>query len=308
MRIDFHSHQFPESLVQKLNQYYPGAQRLTLPGWSIDNRLREMEEAGVDIEILSCPQVYTKVDERSPEICRLVNDAIAGSCRQAPDHFKGFAHVPFNDMPSALAEMRRALDDLGFAGVMVNSNVGGRYLHTPEYLPFWEEADRRGIPVFMHPTDPPQHTDDEMPVLLAYEFDITLSATKLIYSGLYENFPDLVLILAHLGGAMPLLARRIDIGYDVPSFPAKYKQIPHRPSEYTRKLYFETGFCWYKPAFDCAVELVGFDQILYGTDHFSPDIKFMEWTNQFLDSLHLSPLEQEKIYQRNAERILKLEG
>lgn len=306
MRIDFHAHEFPAFLTDKLNEFYPENPRPNLGGWDLNARLQEMDEAGVDVEVLSSPFVYGHVDEHSPEICRLMNDAIAESCQLEPERFKGFAHVPFNDMNACLSEMRRALDELGFIGVMVNSNVGGRYLHTEEFLPFWEEAARREVPVFLHPTDPPNYQDDESPILLAYEFDTTLSATKLLYAGLYEKFPDLVLILSHMGGAMPFLARRIDVGYDVPSFGEKYKHISRRPSEYARKFYFETGLCWHKPSFDCAVQLVGFDQIVYGTDNFSPQVPFMRWTNEFLDTLDLSAVDREKIYCRNAERLLRI--
>jgi len=306
LRIDFHSHQFPAEWGKKMDEYYPNAPRLPLRPWDRQLRLDEMDQAKVDIEILSNPGMYGIVDEHSPELCRIVNDAIAETRRSEPERFRAFAHIPFNSMDAAVSELARAIDELGCIGVMVTSNVGGRYLHTPDFLPFWDEVSRRRVPVFLHPTQPAGYQDDEMPVLVHYEFDTTLSATKLIYSGIYERFPELILILGHLGGAMPFLSRRIDVGYDVPSFGEKYKQIPRRPSEYTRKLWFETGLCYYKPAFECAVELVGFDQIVYGTDHFSVDVPFMKWTNQFLESLDLSPVDQEKIYCRNAERILKL--
>ncbi|HXG37000.1 MAG TPA: amidohydrolase family protein, partial [Dehalococcoidia bacterium] len=232
MRIDFHAHQFPSEFASKFREYYGERAGFQPPAWSHEERLREMDEAAVDIELLSCPLAYSYVDEHSPKLCRLLNDALAESCRKSPERFKAFAHLPFNDMDAALEEMSRAIDDLGFIGVMINSNVGGRYLNTPEFLPFWEEAARRRVPVFMHPTEPPNNPDDEMPVLIAFEFDTSLSATKLLYAGIYERFPELVLVLGHMGGAMPYLARRIDIGYDVPSFPEKYKQILRPPSEY----------------------------------------------------------------------------
>src|SRR5262249_34262971 len=136
--------------------------------------------------------------------------------------------------------------------------------------------------------------------------DTTLSTMKFLYSGLLERFPDLILIIAHLGGTLPFLARRIDIGFEVPHFPEKYKQIPRRPSEYMQKLYFDTALGWHKPAFDCARGLVGIGAIVFGTGYFNEGSAFMAWTNAFLESLDLSKGDKEKIYSGNAERFLKL--
>src|SRR5262249_59144213 len=129
-----------------------------------------------------------------------------------PDRFKAFARLPFNDMDAALKGMTRALDELGLVGVLVTSNGGGRYLHTPEFFPFWQEVNRRRVPVFMHPSHSPYYRDDEPPTLLSFPFDTTLSATKLVYGGLFERFPDTVLIPAPLGGRRPSLAQRGGLG------------------------------------------------------------------------------------------------
>ncbi len=321
MKIDFHCHAFPAEYFQTLKKYYPDEIELKedpqgrlyavwantpLPAWDHGQRLVDIDKAGVDIEILSNPSMYIRVDEHSPELCCMVNDALAQSCKRDPGRFKAFANIPFNNMDAALKELSRALDGLGFTGVLITSNVGGRYLHTPDFLPFWEEVNRRQVPVFMHPATPPNYQDDEMPPLLAFPFETTLSTTKLIYSGLFERFPDIVLILSHLGGTLAYLARRIDLGFDVPVFPDKYRQIPRRPSQYMKKLYVDTALGWHRPAFECTRELVGIDHIVYGTDYFMMDSKFMDWTNEFLEGLDLSAVEREKIYSKNAERMLNL--
>lgn len=321
MKIDFHSHSFPREYFLKLKEYYPDDVVLRedpkagliafwagtpLPAWDHGRRVDEMTKCGVEIEILSTPSMYIRVDEHSPELCRIVNDAFAASCRQSPDRFKAFANIPFNSMDAALAELKRVLALPGFVGALITSNVGGKYLHTPEFLPFWEEVARRRVPVFMHPQPPPGYQDDDIAPLLAFPADTTLSTTKLLYSGLLERFPDLILILAHLGGTLPFLARRIDLGFEVPHFSDKYKKILRRPSEYMKKLYFDTALGWHKPAFECARALVGIDHLVYGTDYFMVDSTFMDWTNAFLESLDISRAEKEKIYSGNAERFLKL--
>lgn len=321
MKIDFHAHAFPEAFFRKIKEYYPNEVVLSedahghligtwvgtpLPAWDHGQRIEDMDKGHVEMEILSNPSMYIRIDAKSPELCRLVNDTFAAACRQSPDRFKAFANIPFNSTQDALSELDRALKMPGFVGALITSNVGDKYLHTAEFFPFWEEVEQRKVPVFMHPKPPPGYQDDDIPPLLAFPADTTLSTMKLLYSGLFERLPNLILILAHLGGSLPYLARRIDLGFDDHHFSDKYRQIPRRPSEYMHKLYFDTALGWHKPAFDCACELVGLDHLVYGSDYFMQGSEFMKWTNEFLESLPLSKKEKQKIYSGNAERFLRL--
>ncbi|MBV8134875.1 MAG: amidohydrolase [Deltaproteobacteria bacterium] len=323
MKIDFHAHAFPSEFFEALARLHPDMIRLEhdadgrlvavwsgtpLPAWDHSARLADMDRAGVAIEILSNPPLYSRVDEHAPELCRMVNDALAASCRRAPDRFKAFAHLPFNNLNSALQEMRRALDELGCAGVLITSNVGGRYLDAPEFNPFWEEVNRRQVCVFMHPSSSPFYRDDQPGTLLSFPFDTTLAAHKLVCGGLFERFPDVVLVLAHLGGTLPYLARRIDIAYDCPEFYAGSLQPRQRPSQEMRRLYLDTALGWNRGAFECARELVGIDHIVFGTDYFLRTAPFMDWTSAFVDGLGLKAADRELIYRGTAARILKLEG
>lgn len=321
MKIDFHAHAFPEAFFRKIKEYYPNEVVLSedahgyllgtwvgtpLPAWDHGQRLEDMDKGNVELEILSNPSMYIRIDDHSPELCRLVNDTFADACTQSPDRFKAFANIPFNSMDAALTELDRALKLPGFVGALITSNVGDKYLHTTDFFPFWEEVERRNVPVFMHPKPPPGYQDDDIAPLLAFPADITLSTMKLLYSGLFERLPNLILILAHLGGSLPYLARRIDLGFDDHHFSDKYRQIPRRPSEYMPKLYFDTALGWHRPAFDCACELVGLDHLVYGSDYFMQGSEFMKWTNEFLESLPLTKEEKQKIYSGNAERFLRL--
>jgi predicted TIM-barrel fold metal-dependent hydrolase len=323
LKIDFHCHAFPAELFEALKRHYPDVIDLqrdaegklcaiwantALPAWDHGGRLEDIDRAGIDLGVLSAPPIYSRVDEHTPELCRLVNDAIAASCRRDPGRFKAFAHIPFNSTDTALKEMARALDELGFVGILVTSNIGGRYLDAPDFYPFWEEASRRQVPVFMHPMNSPCYRDDEPATLLSFPFDTTLSAHKLVRGGLFDRFPDVVLVLAHLGGTLPYLARRIDIAHDAPGFFAGYRRPPRRPSEDMRKLYVDTALGWNRGAFECARELVGIDHIVFGTDYFIRGTPFMEWTSEFIDGLGLKPFEREMIYEKTATRIFKLNG
>jgi predicted TIM-barrel fold metal-dependent hydrolase len=322
-KIDFHCHAFPAEFFEAMQQFYPGAiefQRdehgrkfalwanTPLPVWDHDRRLEEIDRAGIDVEILSTPPLYSRVDERAPALCHLLNDVLAASCRRDPDRFKALAHLPFNDSGAALSEMTRALDQLGCVGVLVTSNIAGRYLDAPEFEPFWAEVNRRGTPVFMHPANSPCYRDDQPPTLLSFPFDTTLSAHKLVQCNLFEHFPHVTLVLAHLGGALPYLARRIDIAFDFPGFYGSYPKPRQRPSETMRKLYVDTALGWNRTAFECACELVGLDHIVFGTDYFIAGSNFMERTCDFIDAIGLTPRDRELIYSVNAARILKLDS
>lgn len=304
-----------------MQQFYPGAIELRqeqngrklallantpLPVWDHNTRLEDIDHAGIDLEILSTPPLYSRVDERTPELCRLTNDALAKSCRRDPDRFQALAHLPFNNRDAMLSEMARALDQLGCVGVLVTSNIAGRYLDAPEFQPFWQEVNRRGTAIFMHPANSPSYRDDEPPTLLSFPFDTTLSAYKLVRCNLFEHFPRVTLVLAHLGGVLPYLTRRVDLAFDSPGFYGSYPKPRQRPSETMRRLYVDTALGWNRGAFECACELVGLDHIVFGTDYFMRGTNFMERTREFIDTMGLRPRDRELIYSENAGRILKL--
>jgi len=127
----------------------------------------------------------------------------------------------------------------------------------------------------------------------------------LIYGGVYERFPDIILVVAHLGGTLPFLARRTDLVFDVPGFFPGIKQPARRPSESMRKLCVDTALGWNRGAFNCARDLVGLDHIVFGTDYFVRSTRFMEWTIEFIDGLGLTASEREMIYEKNARQILR---
>jgi predicted TIM-barrel fold metal-dependent hydrolase len=277
-----------------------------LPVWDAEIRVEQIERAGIDTEILSIPPVYSRVDEYSPKVCRLVNDALAVSCRQYPGRFKALAHLPFNDTQAMMSEMAWALDQLGCVGVLITSNIAGRYPDEPIFLPFWDEVNRRGTAVFMHPAGSPCYRDDQPPTLFSFPFDTTLSAWKLVRCDLFENFPNLTLILAHLGGTLPYLAGRADLTFDSPGFYGSYPRPNRPPSQAMRRFYLDTALSWNRYAFECARELVGLEHIVLGTDYFSDGTNFMERTIQFIDTIDLRPRDRDLIYSENACRILEL--
>jgi predicted TIM-barrel fold metal-dependent hydrolase len=319
LKIDFHCHAFPGEVLQALNAHYPDRIQLketpkgklyvvpagpALPAWDEGIRIKDIDAVGVDIELLSCPVVYMSLDGHLPGLCRTVNDALARSCRLHPDRFKAFVHVPFNDRRAALEEMSRCLDQLGFIGAIIPSSINGRYLDEPEFDWFWEETYRRGVPVFLHPSI--LSCVDRVLELLSRPFESTVAAARLVCRGLYDRFPELVLVVSHLGGALPFLAHRVDLGFEMPVPAGSEWEISKPPSEHMRKLYVDTAMGWSPAAFRCARELVGIDHLVFGTDYFIPGARFMERILDVLEKLDISAAERQKIFHENAARILKL--
>jgi len=320
MIVDVHAHYYPQEFLDKLAQFYPEhvlvregpggkpqtvAWGMPMHAWDREQRVREMDAAGVQIEVLSIPRLYMGMDQNTPELCRLANDACLLACASSP-RFRMFASLPFNDVQAAVRELRRVWGQPGVVGVLVTSNLGGRYIAEPAFLPFWDEVAREKIPVFCHPLPYPGYADDDPPPVIAFPTDTTTCLMKLLYNGIYERIPELVLIAPHLGGTLPYLARRIDLAYEYYDA-AKYRRIPRPPSEYMNRLYFDTALSWHRPSFECARALVGVEHILYGSDHgFRQPSDLMDRINTFLESLDLSQKERSMIYHENAERILKL--
>jgi aminocarboxymuconate-semialdehyde decarboxylase len=235
--------------------------------FDIDHRLREMDRKEIDIRVLSLstPNVYPWDAADQVPLTRRVNDALAGICRSHPDRFAGLASLPLKDIDASLSELDRVLD-LGMKGVMIGSNVDGAALNDSRFEPLWQKINRLRLPVFEHPMFP-THTDDmrefELPLRVGLIFDTTLCVTRLIYSGVFERYADFPYIAAHTGGALLMMLDRLDNGYRV--FPDCREHISKPPSEYARRLYYDTA-AFGAPALMLAMECAGSGHLLFGTD------------------------------------------
>lgn len=317
--IDLHAHDFPVEIWRLLNKYYPeefqlqtgdagltriGYRNSMMPVWDMAGRAADMDQTGVRMEVLSLPFVYSKLDDHTAEICAHINDVYASRCRQMPDRFKAFAHLPFNDMRAALRELSRCLDELDCVGVIVASNVAGRYLDEPEFAPFWSEVNRRRTPVFLHPIESPCYADVFRGAILSFPFDTTLAVARLVCSGIYDRYPDIVLIAAHLGGALPFLSYRLDAGLKQPH--DHPWTISTAPSNHLKKLYLDTATVCNRAAFRCACDMVGVERIVFGSDSFAAGTRFRANMLDFLESLDIPAGERALIYSGNIERVWSL--
>jgi len=236
--------------------------------YDVDVRLSEMDAVGVDRHAVSLPPFLfcSTADDRrfATDIVAQGNDELAGYVADSPDRLLGLGSVPLG-WPEAAEEARRALDDLGLAGIAIGSRGGGRDLDDPVNDDLWALLAERRTFVFLHPSgvpDPHRQADFWLPQLVGYPMETALAVARLVFGRVLERFP-LNLCLAHGGGCLPALRGRLDMGWTRKDV-ARTTAV--KPSELTDRLYYDTA------VFDTTllrrlVEDVGESHVLLGTDH-----------------------------------------
>ena len=250
-----------------------GAPFMTLmPGmFDYELRLKAMDQAGVDIAIvtLTSPNVFWGSAAHSLEAARLMNTDMAAQQQRFPERIRFMCSLPWQHPKLALDELKRACDELGAVGVMQLANVDGVSLTDRRFAPVWKEIDRRGLPVLIHPSAPPgtKYLDVMKYNLIAsvgFMFDTSLAVSRMIFDGFLDRYPDVKIIAAHGGGALPYLAGRLDICYD--NMPACRERISKRPSSYLKRIYYDS-VVFQQESLELAIKVGGADKVLYGSDY-----------------------------------------
>jgi predicted TIM-barrel fold metal-dependent hydrolase len=273
-----------------------------------ENRIREMDACGVDVQILSlsAPGIEQFDPRIGTELARKANDALYEVTKRYPGRIMGYAALAPRDPQAAVAELTRAVTELGFKGWNTHSNYGGTMLDDPMYRPILAKAEELGVPVYIHPTVSASDQLKGYGFALAgapfgFGIDVAVCVMRLIYSGIFDRCPQLKIILGHLGEGLTFLFKRMDWAYVRPFAPEMRPRLEKKPSEYLKNnFYITTSGNYYLPAFMCAYETLGADRILLGTDYPYED---MEECLQFVEGLPISREEKEKIYGLNAEKM-----
>jgi aminocarboxymuconate-semialdehyde decarboxylase len=235
----------------------------------VSKRIEDMDRVGIDVEVisLSTPNVFFTDAEHQPAVAKMMNDAYADLIARHPKRFKGFASIPMDAPDAALSELHRAIDTLKLNGVVLLSNIGGKPLTSPEYRPFFEEANRMKLCIFLHPMLP-AHSDAfreyVLGPIIGFPFDTSLAVARMCYDGMFEELPDIRWIIGHLGGAIPYLMERMDNGFR--DFADCRVKIDRLPSVYLKRLYYDTvSFSPY--TLKMVRDMVGAEHMVMGSDY-----------------------------------------
>jgi aminocarboxymuconate-semialdehyde decarboxylase len=330
--IDVHNHLYPKAYMDYLSKgvgalslkqtgpgtmafYYGGLRLATITKrghyeWA--PRVRDMEEYGIDVQMVSLttPGVELLPVKESVIWAKKVNDYIAAGCRKYKGRFYALATLPYGDVKASVKELERAHKELGAKGVTMFSNLAGDPIYLPKYLPIYEAAEALDMPIFIHPA-PPLTTaamkKARMPLpLYGFILDTTMAVTGLVFEGIFEKFPNLKVIHAHLGGVFPYMVGRVNDCYNTYQKDFGYS-LTMPPSEYYKKNVYVDVISFHLPAMKCCLEYLGVDRLLIGTDYAHP-IGGPQKVVGFVKGLDLPKAQFEKIMWKNAAKLFKLDA
>jgi uncharacterized protein len=280
-----------------------------------DGRVAAMDAAGVDVQILSLtsPGVEQLDAPEAVVFARETNDLLAEAVRRHPGRFAGFAALPTAAPEAAADELERTVRDHGFKGALINGHTRGRYLDDEFFWPILERAEALGVPIYLHPTPPPRpvieasYTGNYAPGVTAglataawgWHIETAIHALRLILGGAFDRYPNLQLVVGHMGETLPFMLPRIDL-----ALPTEMTKLDRPIGAYLRENLHYTfgGFNWVQAFLDLLLQ-VGVERIMFSADY---PYASMDEARDFLDGLPVSPADREKIAHGNAEHLLGL--
>lgn len=268
--VDVHAHFLTEDYVAAAvaaGHRHPDGMP-SWPSWSVRDHLTLTDTHGIATSILSIssPGVHFGDDAAARALARWVNDEGAAVRRDHPDRFGHFASLPLPDVDGALDELRHALDELGSDGVTIETNAGGTYLGDPSFEPIYAELDRRRAVVFVHPTSPPRAEAIALGrprPMLEFIFDSARAASDLLFTGVLTRYPHITWVFTHGGGALPLLADRMEL------FRSAFLGGGEGPGvlEQLGELWFDLAGTPFPRQVPALLGIAGPDRLVYGSDY-----------------------------------------
>ena len=269
-RIDVHHHVLPQFFREPQRAIgRTGTAFGKFPDWSPEHSLSLMDDLGIATALLSfsAPGIYYGDLAQTRELARRCNEYLADLTVKHPGRFGGFACLPLPDIDASLAEIEHALDRLALDGVVHLTITDDRYAGHRDYRPVYEELNRRGAVVFIHPTVPPRSDQNGWVIpsaILEYPLETTKAVGNMLFEGVLADFPDIRFILSHAGGAIPFIAHRLAIFDSLTAFIEKY---PEGALAHLRRLYYDTALSGDAAMLAAVQGLVDPSKILFGTDN-----------------------------------------
>ena len=341
MKIDIFCHIMPpkylkslkEKISPEVSKHLPSNYLLGLSDLGI--RFRVMDHYPDRIEILTVanPPIETVLkSEEAIEISKKVNDELAELVAKYPDRFLGaVACLPMNDVDEAIKEAERAIKDLGLKGIQIFTNIMGKTLDSPEFIPLYQKMAEVDYPIWIHPffenigqvaktekdfSGYRVFTGKEDPAWAMDRAVFSLPGAsaramiRLVYSGVFDRFPNIKFITHHCGAGVPFFANRIEMHYLMFGEKEELELSLKKPvHEYFKMFYADTALHGNTPALMCGYAYFGIDKLLFGTDMpFGTEMGLwpVRKTIESIDKMEITEKERELIYEENAKRLLKI--
>jgi len=324
MKIDMYTHILPPEYGAAVSKHTTQVQKQIGALWDLEERFRMMDKFDEYVQVLtfSIPPLEAAVEpKRAGDLARLGNDELIEIVTKYPDRFvAGVAILPMHDVDAALREADRAIKDLGLKGVLIYTNINGKPLDLPDFIPLYELMAHHDIPIWIHPRRDQTVADYEtekaskynLHGALGWPYETQLAMSRLVVSGVMEKFPNLKLITHHCGGGMPFFGVRVSSWLDT-----YMRMEPHStlsnltkpPIEYLRMFYGDTAIDGNTPALECGHAFFGAEHIIFATDMpFGRDkgeysVKIGIHT---VTEMAIPESDKKKIFEENAKSLLNL--
>jgi predicted TIM-barrel fold metal-dependent hydrolase len=278
----------------------------------IEERLRMMDKFPKLKHVFTVPQppLEDVVDAKTAvELARMSNDEMAEICQKYPDKFIAVANLPMNDIDAALKETERTIKQLNFKGIQLCTPSQGKAIDRPEYMELYALMTKFGLPIWIHPTGEDARPDYSGEEISKYElhwsigwpYQTTLAMARLVYSGVFDKYPNLNFVTHHYGAMVPFFAHRLCVRRGVPSKQSCEEQF--------RLFYADTAVSASEITLKCGYEFFGPDRTVFGTDvPFGGPEAYTRTAKTLaaLESLGLPESAMKKIISGNARKILGL--
>lgn len=294
MVIDVHSHLYPPRYVDFLRARTelpritgePGRERFLIFAdeaksnggrpidptyWEVGEKLAFMDRHGIDQSVISVgnPWLDPIPVEAGVGLARQLNDDLASLEDETGGRLCALGVLPPGNVADAVAVAKEILRTPTLHGVITGPHPCVRLLDDRDLDPLWHLLDETGLPVFLHPHYGAAMADlsgygHALPVGIAFPFETTIALARLVFGGVLTRFPNLKVMAAHGGGAVPYLAGRLDAAWR--SDPSTHERLPDAPSNYLAKLGAD-AVLYHPRAMRAAADLVGTSKLMFGTDH-----------------------------------------
>ncbi|MGV3635930.1 MAG: amidohydrolase family protein [Pseudorhodoplanes sp.] len=275
-------------------------------------RLREMDEAGIDVQVLShgAPGTQQLAPDIAVRVTREANDRLHALVQAHPTRFAAFAILPTPEPEAAADELERAVTELGFKGAMIHGLTGTQFIDDKRFWPIFQRAEALDVPLYLHPSYPnpavaeAYYNDyvERYPELLGPALGFTVETAtqgvRLVLSGVFESYPKLKIVMGHLGEGLPFLLWRIDQSLSRPG----NSSVSFRKT-FCQHFYLTTSGNFSDTALECSIAEMGVDRILFSVDwpYVMNDVA-VKWATR----IDLSGTDRTKILSGNARALLGL--